>query len=49
MTRGSGGAGEEEAEAGVRRVLERWRILDEKEAEKAERDVTRVEKKASEE
>ena len=33
MTRGSGGVSEEDAEAGVRRVLERWRMLDEEEAE----------------
>ena len=33
MTRGCGGAGEEEAEADVRRVLERWRMIDVEEAE----------------
>jgi hypothetical protein len=49
MTRGISGEGDEDAEADVRRVLEKWRMLDEEEAEEAEREVKIVEKKAREE
>ena len=49
MRRGCGGAGEEDAEADVRRVLERWKMLDEEEAEKAEIEVKRVVKEARKE
>ena len=49
MRRGCSGAGEDEAEAGVRRVLERWKMLDEEEAEKAEIEVKRVVKEARKE
>ena len=42
MTRGLSGEGDEDAEADVRRVLEKWRMLDEEEAEEAEREVKRV-------
>ena len=49
MTRGLSAEGDEDAEDDVQRVLEKWKRLDEKEAEEAEREVKRVEKKAREE